>query len=70
MLPMLDRIIASLREVSDGLGGAGADGAGMPPEELRGRYIDAPLWPWFAAGCVVGTLVVLLFLVAWMSGRA
>lgn len=37
--------------------------------ELHGRHMDAPVWPWFAAGSVVGALVVLLFLVAWIYGR-
>jgi hypothetical protein len=28
------------------------------------------VWPWFAAGWIVGALFVLTFLVAWTYGRA
>jgi len=37
--------------------------------EPRGPYINAPVWPWFAAGWIVGALFVLLFLIAWTYGR-
>ena len=29
------------------------------------RYIDAPVWPWLAAGIVLGALFVLLVVLAW-----
>jgi len=32
--------------------------------ELRGRYLNAPVWPWFAAGWIVGALFVLMFVLA------
>jgi hypothetical protein len=32
--------------------------------ELRGRHIDAPVWPWFTAGWVLGALFVVLLLLA------
>ena len=34
-------------------------------QELYGPYINAPVWPWLAAGWVLGALFVLLFVVAW-----
>jgi hypothetical protein len=34
-------------------------------QELYGPYLNAPVWPWFAAGWVLGALFVLLFVVAW-----
>ena len=33
---------------------------------LHGPHIDAPLWPWFAAGWLVGAMFVLLFVWAWV----
>ena len=35
------------------------------PSELQGPYINAPVWPWFAAGWMLGALCVLMFVVAW-----
>ena len=32
--------------------------------ESRGPYINAPVWPWFTAGWVLGALFVLLLLLA------
>ena len=43
---------------------AGESLPGLPPYELRGRYIDAPVWPWFTAGWILGALFVLLLLLA------
>ena len=34
-------------------------------QELYGPYLNAPVWPWFAAGWVLGALFALLFVVAW-----
>ena len=36
------------------------------PSELLGPYINAPVWPWFAAGWVIGAACVLMFVVAWL----
>jgi hypothetical protein len=36
--------------------------------ELHGPYIDAPVWPWSAAGWALGALFIVLFLVAWFYG--
>ena len=35
----------------------------MPPE-LHGPYLNAPVWPWFLAGWIVGALFVLMFVFA------
>jgi hypothetical protein len=35
------------------------------PPEVQGPYINAPVWPWFAAGWSLGVLCVLMFIVAW-----
>ena len=35
------------------------------PSELQGPYINAPVWPWFAAGWFVGAICVLMFVIAW-----
>ena len=34
-------------------------------QELYGPYLNGPVWPWFAAGWLLGALFVLLFVVAW-----
>jgi hypothetical protein len=34
------------------------------PSELHGPYLHAPVWPWFAAGWIVGALFVLMFVLA------
>jgi hypothetical protein len=44
---------------------AGQPVPGAPAYELYGRYINAPVWPWLAAGWVLGALFVVLFVVAW-----
>ncbi len=59
----LDVAIARLDELRTALAGQPVPGA--PPYELYGRYINAPVWPWFAAGWVLGALFVVLFVVAW-----
>ena len=63
----LDAVIANLQQLRSTL--VGETQTETPLSELQGRYIDAPVWPWFAAGWIVGALVVLLFLVAWTYGR-
>lgn len=35
------------------------------PFEVQGPYINAPVWPWFAAGWFLGAVCVLMFSVAW-----
>lgn len=60
-LKTLDAAISGLQQVRNTLTGEPL----VPPYELRGRYINAPVWPWFAAGWIVGALFVVLFLVAW-----
>jgi hypothetical protein len=61
-LRTLDAAIARLQALKRAIGG---EPAATPPSELHGPYINAPVWPWFAAGCVLGALFVLLFVVAW-----
>ncbi len=63
----LDDVIASLQELRSTL--VGRSTSETPPSELQGRYINAPVWPWFAAGWIVGALFVLMFLGAWTYGR-
>ena len=36
-----------------------------PSNEIYGPFVNTPVWPWFAAGCVIGALFALLFLFAW-----
>jgi hypothetical protein len=62
-LRTLDESIVTLQKVRRTL--AGERHAEAPPSELRGRYIDAPVWPWFTAGWLLGVLFVLLFLLAY-----
>jgi len=62
-LKTLDTGIAHLQELRRTL--AGAPPSPDAPYDLHGRYLNAPVWPWFAAGWVVGALFVVLFLVAW-----
>jgi hypothetical protein len=38
---------------------------GLPNNEFYGRHVNAPVWPWFTAGCVIGALFVLFFVIAW-----
>ena len=63
----LDAAIAHLQQLRGSL--VTETLADAPPSELQGRYINAPAWPWFAAGWIVGALFVLLCLVAWTYGR-
>ena len=63
----LDAVIASLEQLRGEL--VGESLADTLPSGLQGRYINAPAWPWFAAGWILGALFVLLFLVAWTYGR-
>jgi len=62
-LRTLDGAIARLQALKRAI--AGEPATATPPPELHGPYINAPVWPWFAAGCVLGALFVLLFVVAW-----
>lgn len=61
-LRTLDAAIARLQALRRAIAG---EPTPIPPPELHGPYINAPVWPWFAAGCVLGALFVLLFVVAW-----
>ena len=63
---LLDRTIESLQQLRDALAAAETI---TPPKDLRGRYVNAPVWPWFWAGWTVGALLVLMFVVAWLYGR-
>ena len=63
---LLDRAIRSLQQLREALE---EPGPVTPPKELYGRYIDAPVWPWFWAGWTAGALIVLMFVVAWIYGR-
>jgi hypothetical protein len=57
----LDTAIAQLQQLRRAVLGEPS----LPPaHELRGRYINAPDWPWFTAGWVLGALFVLLLLLA------
>lgn len=47
----LDSVIESLQHLRSALAGESTTEA--PPSELQGRYINAPVWPWFAAGWIV-----------------
>jgi hypothetical protein len=62
-LKMLDDAIGRLQVMRRVLAGEAVPGA--PSNELYGPYINAPVWPWFAAGWVVGALFVLAFVIAW-----
>ena len=62
-LRTLDAAIARLQALKRAV--AGEPATVTPPSELHGPYINAPVWPWFVAGCVLGALFVLLFVVAW-----
>jgi hypothetical protein len=62
-LKTLDALIGRLQAMRSMLAGEAFPGA--RPYELHGRYIHAPVWPWFAAGWVLGALFVVLFVVAW-----
>jgi hypothetical protein len=62
-LKTLDLTLARLQTLRSTLGQDSIPGA--PPTEVYGPYVNAPVWPWFAAGWVVGALFALLFLLAW-----
>jgi hypothetical protein len=62
-LQTLDSAIARLYSMRGALAGEPVPGA--PPNEVYGRYVNAPVWPWFTAGCVIGALFVLVFVIAW-----
>jgi hypothetical protein len=47
-LKTLDAFISRLQAMRSMLAGEACPGA--PRYELHGRYIHAPVWPWFAAG--------------------
>jgi len=44
---------------------AAAPSSLLAPYELDSPYLNAPVWPWFAAGSTLATLFILLFLLAW-----
>lgn len=60
-LKTLDAAIARLERERSRLVGPSPK---IPPGERESRYINAPVWPWFAAGWLLGALFVLLFLLA------
>jgi hypothetical protein len=64
-LKTLDACIVQLQEIPMTL--AGGRPAPAPQPELHGPHINAPVWPWFAAGCGAGAGFVLLLLFAWLS---
>ena len=41
------------------------DTRNVTPSGLNGPYINAPEWPWLAAGWALVAVFVLLFVVAW-----
>jgi hypothetical protein len=61
-LRMLDAAIAREQELRRTIAGEAL--SEEPPSELHGPYLHAPVWPWFAAGWVVGALFVLMFVFA------
>jgi len=63
-LRTLDSAIASLQQLKTAL--TDESPTQPTPVERQGPYLNAPVWPWVAAGWTVGALFVLLFLVAWI----
>jgi hypothetical protein len=61
-LKAIEEGIARLEQLRRAL--MGAPRLPVPPGELQSRFIDAPAWPWFVAGWVLGALFVLAFLLA------
>jgi len=61
-LATLDGVIASLQRLREQFDDRSADAA----HEVLGRYINAPVWPWFWAGTFAGAVIVLMFVVAWL----
>ena len=62
-LQKLDTLIAYLERLRRTL--AADTVAGRTGYEGPSRYIDTPVWPWLAAGIVLGALFVLLVVLAW-----
>ena len=63
-LATLDGVIASLQRLRDQFD---QRPVAAPQHEVLGRYINAPVWPWFWAGTLVGAVIVLMFAVAWLQ---
>lgn len=63
-LRRLDTLIVYLERLRRSL--AGDTVIGRAGYEGPSRYIDAPAWPWLAAGIVLGALFVLLLVAAWI----
>jgi hypothetical protein len=61
-LRTLDAAIERLETIRSEL--AGFRGPEGVSPDVRSPRLDAPVWPWFAAGWVFGALFVLMFLVA------
>jgi hypothetical protein len=60
-LKTLDAAMARLQELRGRLVG---EPAAPEAPEIRGRYLHAPVWPWFAAGWILGALFMLMFVLA------
>jgi hypothetical protein len=61
-LKTVEAAIARLERLRNSLGGGALPP--LPSGELYGRHINAPVWPWFAAGWLLGALFALAFLLA------
>src|SRR5262245_8118690 len=61
-LEKLDLLIAHLEGLRKSL--AGDTEAAHSPLDGPSRHISAPVWPWFAAGIVLGALLTLWLLLA------
>jgi hypothetical protein len=44
---------------------AGESVPGAPAYEVYGRYVNAPVWPWVAAGWGMSGMFALFFIVSW-----
>lgn len=44
---------------------AGESVPGAPAYEIYGRHVNAPVWPWVAAGWSISALFALLFILSW-----
>jgi hypothetical protein len=62
-LATLDASIARLQRLRRAIVGD-AEISDKRAYELHGPYINAPVWPWFVAGWVIGALFVLMFVFA------
>jgi hypothetical protein len=40
---------------------------GAPANEVYGRYINAPVWPWTVAGWALAVIFMLLFVMTWLG---